>query len=43
MEGHGKKVWPDESEYEGEWRDNKMEGKGVYTKDDGTKYEGEWQ
>jgi hypothetical protein len=40
--GLGICVWPDESVYEGEWKDNKFYGKGKYRWPDGSFYEGQW-
>jgi len=34
--------WADGREYDGDWRDNKMEGKGLFTWKDGRKYIGDY-
>lgn len=33
-------IFKDKSEYNGEWKDGKMNGKGIFTWPDGRKYEG---
>jgi len=35
-------TYPDGTNYEGEWKDNKRHGHGILTRADGTKYVGEW-
>lgn len=36
-------VWPDNTKYEGEFVNGKMEGKGVKTWPNGNRYEGMWK
>jgi len=39
--GRGTQTWPDGTEYNGQFKDNKKHGQGVYTsKEDGTVYKG---
>lgn len=40
--GHGKYNWGNKRQYEGEWKDGKMNGKGKLTYLDGSYYEGEF-
>ena len=35
-------IWPDETYYEGEWKDDKFEGEGSYLWVNGSKYVGNW-
>ena len=35
-------VWPDESEYVGQWAEDMRHGKGIMTDENGRKYEGDW-
>jgi hypothetical protein len=39
-EGYGKYKWNDNSYYEGEWKNDKMNGKGVYCSAEGVTTEG---
>ena len=40
--GHGHYIYPDLSEYEGEWFENWKHGKGVYKSYEGDEYRGSW-
>jgi len=42
-EGPGMIVWPDNTRYEGEWRNDKAEGRGKLFHSDGDVYTGEWK
>ncbi len=39
-EGRGTQVWPDQSKYEGDWKDNKVWGYGKFSNINGDTYEG---
>ena len=41
--GVGKFIWPDMSQYEGEFYENKIQGRGRMIWPDGKEYEGEWK
>lgn len=41
-DGKGIQIWPDGSQYEGYWKNNKANGKGRLIHGDGDVYEGEW-
>ena len=41
-EGKGEYVWADGSNYNGEWRESKINGFGQYIWNDGRKYYGTW-
>lgn len=41
--GFGKVTFPNESVYEGEWKDSEMHGHGVFRWKDGSAYEGEYK
>ena len=36
-------VWPDQSKYEGEWKDDARDGKGTFYYVNGDKYVGDWK
>lgn len=40
MEGKGVMTWPDQSKYEGEFKNGKIEGKGTKTFSNGDRYIG---
>ena len=42
-EGLGLYIWADESTYDGQWLDNKINGYGAYEWHDGRKYFGHWK
>lgn len=42
-EGPGIITWPDNTRYEGEWRNDKAEGKGRLYHADGDVYTGDWK
>lgn len=41
-DGQGIQIWPDGSQYEGYWKNNKANGKGRLIHGDGDVYEGDW-
>lgn len=41
--GYGVMLWPDNTRYEGEFLNGKMEGKGIKTWPNGNRYEGMWK
>jgi hypothetical protein len=41
-DGRGIQIWPDGSQYEGYWKNNKANGRGRLIHGDGDVYEGEW-
>jgi hypothetical protein len=43
MEGKGKMTWPDQSYYEGEFKNGKMEGRGTKVWASGNKFVGQWK
>ena len=43
MDGKGVMVWPDQSKYEGEFKNGKIEGKGKKEFSNGNRFIGDWK
>ena len=43
MDGKGTMTWPDQSKYEGDFKNGKIEGKGTKQMANGNRYIGEWK
>ena len=43
MDGKGVMVWPDQSKYEGEFKQGKIEGKGKKDFSNGNRFIGDWK
>ena len=43
MEGKGVMTWPDQSRYDGDFKEGRIEGKGTKQFANGNRYVGEWK
>mmetsp|Transcript_21808 Transcript_21808/g.61386 ORF Transcript_21808/g.61386 Transcript_21808/m.61386 type:complete len:144 (-) Transcript_21808:94-525(-) len=43
FEGRGRKVWPDGTVYDGEWKAGRKHGYGILEEANGRRYEGAWR
>ena len=41
-QGYGKLKWPDNSYFEGYWKEGKADGRGIFRTSNGELLEGEW-